>query len=83
MFLVLVVDGDGLDVDDVVEDPDLLSGQYLKSLTDLCLLMLTTSDPICGLIKFKYTSRKEVYEKSEQFPFIALGARERLNKTYF
>ena len=43
MFLLLVEDGDGLDVEDEAEDPVLLSEQYLESLTDLCLLMLTTS----------------------------------------
>ena len=47
MFLLLVVEGDGLDVEDEAEVPDLLSGQYLESLTDLCLLILTAAASIC------------------------------------
>ena len=46
MVLLLVVDGDGLDVEDEAEDPGLMSEQYLESLTDLCLLMMTASDTI-------------------------------------
>ena len=43
MFLLLVEDGEGLDVEDEADGPDLLPGQYLESLTDRCLLILTAT----------------------------------------